>query len=146
VPALSNPRHERFAQELAKGNTADAAYVSAGYKENRHNAATLGRSKHISTRVSEIQDRAAVRTEITLAGLTERLIRLADKAEALADAPGIQASRACIADAAKLNGMVIDKAEVKQEVEVTDARERLAHKLAGIVAAADAARGAAKPH
>ena len=26
---LQNPRHERFAQELATGNSADAAYVAA---------------------------------------------------------------------------------------------------------------------
>ena len=33
MPTLQNPRHERFAQELAAGKTADAAYVLAGYKE-----------------------------------------------------------------------------------------------------------------
>jgi hypothetical protein len=27
MPTLQNPRHERFAQELATGKTADAAYV-----------------------------------------------------------------------------------------------------------------------
>ena len=41
MPTLRNPRHERFAQELATGKTADAAYVLAGYKENRSNAARL---------------------------------------------------------------------------------------------------------
>lgn len=30
MTALSNPKHERFAQELAKGKTADEAYVSSG--------------------------------------------------------------------------------------------------------------------
>jgi len=30
MPALGNPRHERFAQELAKGKTADEAYEIAG--------------------------------------------------------------------------------------------------------------------
>ena len=29
MPPLQNPRHERFAQELATGNSADAAYVAA---------------------------------------------------------------------------------------------------------------------
>ena len=32
MPTLRNPRHERFAQELATGKTADAAYVLAGYR------------------------------------------------------------------------------------------------------------------
>ncbi len=30
MPALSNPRHEMFARELAKGKTADEAYEAAG--------------------------------------------------------------------------------------------------------------------
>lgn len=32
MPTLRNRRHERFAQELAAGKTADAAYVLAGYR------------------------------------------------------------------------------------------------------------------
>jgi phage terminase small subunit len=35
MPVLSNPKHERFAQELAKGKTADEAYQLAGCKPNR---------------------------------------------------------------------------------------------------------------
>jgi hypothetical protein len=35
MPTLQNPRHERFAQELVIGKTADAAYVLAGYRANR---------------------------------------------------------------------------------------------------------------
>jgi phage terminase small subunit len=34
VPVLSNPKHERFAQELAKGSSASAAYVVAGYSKS----------------------------------------------------------------------------------------------------------------
>jgi hypothetical protein len=32
MPALKNPRHEAFAQGLARGMSASAAYVEAGYK------------------------------------------------------------------------------------------------------------------
>jgi hypothetical protein len=32
----NNPRHEKFAQALARGMSASAAYVEAGYKSNRH--------------------------------------------------------------------------------------------------------------
>ena len=62
---LSNARHERFAQELAAGNPAQAlargssaaaAYGEVGFKPHRHNAATLARKKHISVRVSELQE------------------------------------------------------------------------------------------
>ena len=49
-PALKNPRHEAFAQALARGMSASAAYVEAGYKANRHNAAALAlRETHQNT-------------------------------------------------------------------------------------------------
>ena len=54
--ALKNPRHEAFAQAHARGMSASAAYVEAGYKANRHNAAALAREEHIRTRVAELQE------------------------------------------------------------------------------------------
>jgi hypothetical protein len=35
MPALANSRHEAFAQALAQGWSAAAAYVEVGYKSNR---------------------------------------------------------------------------------------------------------------
>ena len=52
MPILANPKHEAF----ARGSSAAAAYVEAGYKANRHNAAALARKQHISTRVNELQE------------------------------------------------------------------------------------------
>ena len=66
MPTLQNPRHERFAQELAAGKTADAAYVLAGYKENRSNAATLGADRDIQVRVAEIQSVGAERAPTSI--------------------------------------------------------------------------------
>lgn len=77
MPALTNAKHELFAQAVAKGKTADEAYVEAGYKQNRHNAASLGREQHILTRIAEIQGRAASRTEITAARVLEELWAIA---------------------------------------------------------------------
>jgi hypothetical protein len=111
MPALANPRHERFAQERAKGETADAAYVTAGFKANRSNAARLNAIELIAARVAEITERAAVRTELTVASATEILLRLATKGEKLGDAAGISAARASVMDACKLNGLVVDKTE-----------------------------------
>lgn len=54
MPVLSNPKHERFAQELAKGKTATEAYELAGYKPNRGNAATLKQDQSISGRIAEL--------------------------------------------------------------------------------------------
>jgi phage terminase small subunit len=125
LPALDNPRHERFAQELAKGETADAAYATAGYKANRGNAATLKANQNVIARVAEIQERAAMRTEISVATLTDRLMRLADQAERLGDSSGIQASRACLSDAAKLNGLIVDKSKVDLAATVTEVRRTI---------------------
>jgi phage terminase small subunit len=38
MPALKNPRHEAFAQALARGMSASAAYVEAGYKASNTDA------------------------------------------------------------------------------------------------------------
>jgi phage terminase small subunit len=56
VTALANPRHERFAQELAKGKTAEESYALAGFSPNRGNASVLKHKQNILERVSEILD------------------------------------------------------------------------------------------
>lgn len=109
--ALSNPKHERFAQELAKGKTADEAYQIAGYAANRGNAATLKANQSIADRIDQILERAATRTEITVASVTENLARIAMKAEAIEGAPGLAVCRAAHMDIAKLNGLIVDKVQ-----------------------------------
>lgn len=109
MPPLDNPKHERFAQELAKGKTADEAYAVAGYAPDRGNASRLTANDSVATRVAAIQERAAVRAEITVASITENLMRLAKKGEDLSEAPGLSVARAAWMDAAKLNGLVVDK-------------------------------------
>lgn len=76
MPVLKNPKHERFAQELAKGKTATEAYVLAGYKPNDGNAATLKGKQRISDRVAEILGRAAERAEITVADVVSELAKI----------------------------------------------------------------------
>lgn len=65
MPILKNARHERFAQELAKGKSATEAYVLAGYEANEGNAGRLNRNEQVQARVSEILGRAAEKAEIT---------------------------------------------------------------------------------
>jgi len=66
MPPLDNQRHERFAQELAKGFAADKAYETAGFKPNRGNAATLKQKQSISNRVSEIlAERESIHAQAT---------------------------------------------------------------------------------
>jgi alpha-beta hydrolase superfamily lysophospholipase len=80
VATLRNPRHERFAQELATGKSADAAYGLAGYRENRSNAARLSANEDIQRRVAEIQSVGAELAAITV----ETLIAEAEAARSKA--------------------------------------------------------------
>ena len=116
MPVLPNPRHERFAQELAKGKSASEAYKLAGYKANDGNAATLKGNQRVLERVAELQKQAAARTGVTVERLTDDLLRIAAKAEADGSSSGLNAARQACMDVAKLNGLIIDKAEVAQTI------------------------------
>lgn len=70
---LANPRHERFAQERAKGETIDKAYQIAGFSENRGNAARLNTNESVVKRVAELMCGAAERAEITQAAVLAEL-------------------------------------------------------------------------
>ena len=114
MPVLGNAKHERFAQGLAKGISADEAYVEAGYKPHRGNASTLRANQNILARVAELQNKAAERTVLTVATLTERLLKIAEKGESAADAPLLSVARAALMDAAKLNGLIVEKSLTAQ--------------------------------
>lgn len=146
MPALKNARHERFAQELAKGKSQEEAYREAGYRGDRTAASRLSTNVNIRARVAELAERAAARTEVTVAGLTSELLDILATAKQGDTAGHLNAARQSVMDIAKLNGLVIDKAEVKSEIEVTDARERLARIVAGHATARNTDEGAGKPH
>ena len=73
MPVLQNPKHERFAQELVKGKTADEAYQLAGYAANRGNAGALKAKQHIIDRTAEILGAAAKRSVVTIDTIAEML-------------------------------------------------------------------------
>jgi phage terminase small subunit len=146
MPSLENPKHERFAQELAKGKTADEAYQNAGYKPNRGNATTLKANQSILDRVAEIQDRSAIRTEITLQTLMEEA---AEIQAAAMKANQHSAAVAALTAKAKLAGLWIDKAEnTNRNIDASQLSDaELADIAAGGSAGAVAApSGQAKPH
>jgi hypothetical protein len=124
MAALGNARHERFAQEIAKGTSSRDAYKVAGYETKSEaatdaNASRLLSDAKVQARVSEIQERAATRTEITVAALTERLLAIATKAEGKDEAPMLSVARATLMDVAKLNGLNPDKLQLAGDVGVT---------------------------
>jgi len=86
MPILENPRHEAFAQALARGMSASAAYAEVGFKPHRANAATLAHKQHISVRVAELQEEqlaihqqataeAAANAKVTLESLIAEAVR-----------------------------------------------------------------------
>ena len=112
MPTLENSRHELFAQELAKGSTADAAYVAAGFSANRGHATRLKANESVERRVAEILSKAANRTEITVATLTERMLKITAKCEISGEANKLNIARQTIMDLAKLNGVIVERREI----------------------------------
>lgn len=108
---LKNARHERFAQERAKGKSQDKAYVAAGYKQDRGAASRLSSNVSVAARIEELKAAAADKTVVTVASLTQRLLNIAKKGEAKPEAPMLSVARAALMDVAKLNGLVIDKTQ-----------------------------------
>jgi phage terminase small subunit len=106
--ALANARHERFAQELAKGKTQTEAYVEAGYKPDDGNATRLTGNDRVQARVAELQAKAASRAVLTLESHLNDLAELRDKA-----ATAKQYSAAITAEIArgKASGVHVEKSE-----------------------------------
>ena len=106
---IQNPRYERFAQELAAGKTADAAYEAAGYRKHRGNAARLSANERIKDRVREIQAVGAERAAVTVQSLIDEAEEARIKAM---DAPnGAAAAVSAITAKAKLAGLWQEKVE-----------------------------------
>lgn len=76
MPILSNPKHERFAQALAAGESASAAYVTAGYAANEGNAGRLNRNEQVQARVSELLNKAAEKVGITQERVLNELAKI----------------------------------------------------------------------
>ena len=108
---LRNGRRERFAQLVAEGNAVADAYAEAGFRADRQNAHRLANTPDVRARITELQERGAMRAEITLADVTANLKRIAEAAEEEGGAPGLSVARAAWMDVAKLNGLVVDKSE-----------------------------------
>lgn len=108
MAALENAKHERFAQELAKGKSATDAYEAAGYKRHDGNAATLRGNQRVLDRVAELQERGAIKTEITLQSLIQEAAEI--QASALEDGQH-SAAVAALTAKAKLAGLWVERSE-----------------------------------
>jgi len=73
---LKNIKHEKFAQAVARGQPAEAAYKEAGYKPNRHNASRLNAKDHIIARVAELTPHGTRAIKPEMSRVLEELARL----------------------------------------------------------------------
>ena len=124
MPALSNPRHELFAQVLAAGCSATEAYVKAGYRLNKGNAGRLKTNEHIRKRVEELQARNVAAQQAAM-GVTIGQLRT-QFAEAYEMARELSQPAAMVTATtaqAKLAGLWIERSEqtIKQPDEMSDA-------------------------
>ena len=106
MPVLPNPRHEAFAQALAKGKSADEAYALAGFKPNRGNATRLKANESIRARVAELQERGAKRVEVTVESLSAELDEARTKA---LESGQISAAVSATMGKAKLHGKLVER-------------------------------------
>lgn len=118
MPVLANARHERFAQELAKGKSAAAAYEAAGYKGDRTAASRLSTNVNVRERLAELQGKAAEKAVVTV----EDIARQLDEDRAFARTNGAASAMvAATMGKAKVLGLIVEKAEnVNLNYDVTD--------------------------
>lgn len=115
MPVLSNARHERYAQELAKGQSADAAYQAAGYKPDRGNASRLTTNDSVSQRVAELQAEMAAQTvENVAVTRTSVLAELAKIGFVAIKDENVRPSdkRGALQNIAQIEGWVVSKHEL----------------------------------
>lgn len=112
---LDNPKHEAFAQAVAKGSPAYTAYRDAGYTVKSDAAASVNASRllsvaRVASRVKELQAASAEIAVVSAAHLSDQLEEIRLKAIA---ANQMGAAAQAVMGRAKLHGLIIDKAEVK---------------------------------
>lgn len=118
MPVLSNPKHERFAQELAGGKSSLDAYVTAGYSPNRSAASRLQTNVNICERVSELLAERDAMAQQATAKAAEALsidkqwvlARLVENAERALQAVEIKDSRGVGTGEYKYEGSVANRA------------------------------------
>lgn len=113
MPSLKNLRHERFAQGLVGGLSGKAAYIAAGYGATGNaaevSAARLLRNAQVVSRVGELRDEAAIRSETTVDDLVEQLDEMRRMAVELENP---SAGVTSIMAKARILGLLTDRTEV----------------------------------
>lgn len=117
MPILKNQRHERFAQEVIKGQSLVQAYVAAGYKYHSGNAADLRAKQSVSARIEELQAEIAAKiaenlasTPITRDNVLKELAKLAFS-QIGPQGVSTKDKRAALVNIAQIEGMIVERHE-----------------------------------
>jgi hypothetical protein len=116
MPALTNPRHERFARAFMKCGVAARAYLKAGYQPVTRSgldaaACRLARSRKVKVRINELRQQMADRNRITVDSLLQDL---ADDRKLARDLGQPSAAIAATQLSAKLVGLLVERKEQGQ--------------------------------
>ncbi len=76
MPILSNAKYELFAQAMAQGMSASAAYVAAGYEAHGSNAGRLSKNEQVRARVQEILSEGARQAGVTVEAVVRELAKI----------------------------------------------------------------------
>ncbi len=133
MAVLRNARHERFAQNKAKGMSIGPAYTAAGYKATGHSAEVSGarllKNVEVQARIAELQNRAAEKTGYTIVKATEEL-EAARQLAATEKNPAAMVS--AIMGKAKVNGLLLHKHLVGMK-RIEDMNENELRTLLGVM-------------
>ena len=114
MPVLKNQRHERYAQELAKGKSLLDAHEAAGYKRDGGNASRIAAKDSVRQRITELQAETASKLTENLALTKDDILReLGLLATATIAAKDVRANdkRAACVDYARVRGWLIERHE-----------------------------------
>ena len=87
MPVLKNPKHEAYAQAVARGINKTKAYTDAGYKYSEQSASRLSRNVQVRARIAELSVKVVQAIEQKFDATVERIahelcsIAFADPAE-----------------------------------------------------------------
>ncbi|MCI0598715.1 MAG: hypothetical protein L0Y60_04210 [Beijerinckiaceae bacterium] len=139
MPALANPKWEKFARLRAEGKNIEEAYGGAGYKNSqlrkggtwngwRSGSSLMAKRPEVKARIAELLESLARKTEITLERATEMLIEDRQLAYDLKQASAAVSASCSIA---KLHGLMVERT-MNLNVYATMTNEQLGDELARI--------------
>jgi phage terminase small subunit len=108
MPALKNIRREKFVNELVKGKSARAAYISAGYAEAK-NSSRLMSNEDVQARLAELQAEYAEKCGVSKESITAQLQLAYDRGMELNQVP---AAVAAARELSIIHGLRVERQEM----------------------------------